>query len=94
MKAISIIKTKEGANYIGKLCRHFRHKIDANYEGNSGKADFPRGVCLMEADEDTLTFKVEAQDAEALQKIQGTLDRHLIKFAYKEQLEINWEDLG
>lgn len=41
MKAIANIKTKEGAVYIGKLCRHFVHKIEAVYEGNTGRAHFP-----------------------------------------------------
>lgn len=94
MKAITKITTKEGVNYIGKLCRHFRHKIEATYEGNSGKADFPWGVCLMEADEHTLTFKVEAQDEEGMQKIQGALDRHLIKFAFREELDIQWSNVS
>lgn len=90
MKAIVHIKTTEGANYIGKLCRHFRHKIEATYEGNNGKALFPGGTCLMEADSDQLTFKVDAKSPEALEKIQGTLDRHLIKFAFREELDIQW----
>ncbi len=94
MKTKTTIATKAGASYIGKLCRHFVHKIEASYTGNAGKAVFPFGVCLMHADDDTLTFEVDAVDAEGADKIKGTLDRHLIKFAYKEQLEINWQDLG
>ncbi len=94
MKTQTTIATKAGASYIGKLCRHFVHKIDASYEGNTGKAIFPFGVCLMRADDESLTFEVDAHDAEGAAKIKGALDRHLIKFAYKEQLEINWEDLG
>ena len=94
MKTTTTIATKAGASYIGKLCRHFVHKIEASYEGNTGKAIFPFGTCLMQADAESLTFEVDAHDAEGAEKIKGALDRHLIKFAYKEQLEINWQDLG
>lgn len=93
MKAITTIKTQEGATYIGKLCRHFIHKIEATYEGNTGKAVFPRGICLMEAGADTLTFEVESDGEESMGKIQGTLDRHLIKFAFREELDIQWKVL-
>ncbi len=91
MKAIANIKTKEGAVYIGKLCRHFVHKIEATYEGNTGKANFPGGVCHMQAVPDALIFEVEAENAEGMGKIQGALDRHLIKFAFREELTIQWQ---
>lgn len=91
IKATVNIKTKEGAMYIGKLCRHFRHKIEANYEGNTGIAHFPAGICHMRAESDALIFDVEAENAEGLEKIQGALDRHLIKFAFREELVIDWK---
>lgn len=91
MKATVNIKTKEGVQYIGKLCRHFRHKIETNYEGNTGTAHFPWGICQMLAEPDALIFDVEAEDAEGMEKIQGALDRHLIKFAFREELVIEWQ---
>lgn len=94
MKTTTTIATKAGASYIGKLCRHFVHKIEATYSGNTGKAVFPFGVCLMHADDESLTFEIEAHHAEGAEKIRGVIDRHLIRFAYKETLEINWKDAG
>lgn len=93
IKAIVKIKTTEGKSYIGKLCRHFKHKIEATYTDNTGHAIFPAGVCNMLADAEFLTFEVEANGAEGMEKIQGALDRHLIKFAFREELVINWETL-
>jgi hypothetical protein len=94
MKAIVRIKTTEGAIYIGKLCRHFKHKIEANYEGNTGVAHFPAGICHMLAEPDTLIFEVDAHSEEGMQRIQGTIDRHLIKFAFREELVIQWETVS
>lgn len=94
MKSTVNINTKEGKNYIGKLCRHFRHKIEATYADNEGKAIFPKGICRMKADSDTLTFDIEAENAEAVAKIQGVIDRHLIKFAFREQLDIQWQPVN
>lgn len=92
MKSISKIKTSAASSYIGKLCRHFVHKIDASYTATTGKALFPAGPCLMHADADYLTFEIEAADEEGLEAIKGTLVRHLVKFAYKEELYIEWQD--
>lgn len=92
MKSTVTIQTKEGAMYIGKLCRHFKHKIEATYEGNQGTAQFPWGPCQMLAEPEALTFNIEAENEEGLDKIKGAIDRHLIKFAFREELVIEWKD--
>ena len=91
-KSTSTIKTQAASSYIGKLCRHFVHKIEVEYTETTGKALFPGGTCLMYAKSGHLTFEIEARDNEGLQKIKGVLVRHLLKFAYKEDLTIMWHD--
>lgn len=93
-KSTSTVLTKEASSYIGKLCRHFRHKIEAEYTATTGLATFPFGTCTMEATPEELTFNINAANSEAVEKIKGVLERHLIKFAYKEELVIEWQDEG
>ena len=92
MKSIGIFATQQGGLYIGKLCRHFAHKIQTEYTANEGIAHFPTGTCRMEAQASELIFKIDAKDAESCTKIQGVIDRHLVKFAYKEPYHLTWED--
>ena len=87
------IPTKAASNYIGKLCRHFRHKIDAEYTATTGMATFPFGTCAMAATPDQLVFDIAAPDRESVEKIKGVIERHLFKFAYKEELTIRWQDI-
>ncbi|WP_177180941.1 DUF2218 domain-containing protein [Parapedobacter koreensis] len=91
-KSTSTIKTQEASNYIGKLCRHFRHKIEAEYTPTTGRAVFPSGTCEMLAMPDQLIFDITASDTENVEKIKGVLVRHLLKFSYKETLHIEWQD--
>lgn len=86
------IHTPMASSYIGKLCRHFRHKIETEYTETTGRAVFPQGICLMTAQPETLAFEIEAADTERLEQIKGVLVRHLLKFSYKETLEIDWKD--
>src|SRR5690606_23154009 len=74
-KSTSTILTKEASSYIGKLCRHFRHKIAAEYTATSGLATFPAGTCTMEAIPDQLIFNITAPDSESVEKIKGVLER-------------------
>ncbi|WP_262249935.1 DUF2218 domain-containing protein [Parapedobacter soli] len=90
--ATTIIATKAASRYIGQLCRHFRHKIETEYTATTGLATFPFGTCNMAATPTHLTFDITANDAESVEKIKGVLERHLVKFAYKEDLTIHWLD--
>lgn len=91
-KSTSIIKTSAGSSYIGKLCRHFAHKIKTEYTPTIGKAEFPAGICHMHANAEHLFVEIDANDSQGLAKIKGVLERHLVKFAYKEDLTITWQD--
>ena len=88
----SVIETPVAGDYIGKLCRHFRHKIEAFYTADRGEAIFPAGRCDMQAQPNQLIFEIEATDHDGLEKIKGVLVRHLLKFAHRENLVIEWQD--
>ncbi len=68
------------------------HKIEAAYTQTTGKAVFPMGICMMHAKPEQLVFEIEAHNKAGLEQIKGVLVRHLVKFAYKENLIIEWED--
>lgn len=91
-QSTTTIATLAASQYIGKLCRHFRHKIETEYTPTTGLATFPFGTCNMTATPSHLIFDITADDAESVEKIKGVLIRHLDKFAYKETLVIEWRD--
>jgi len=91
-KSTTAIATEAASQYIGKLCRHFRHKIETTYTSTTGHAEFPFGTCKMSATPSALIFDITAPDAEGIEKIKGVLVRHLLKFSYKETLAIEWQD--
>ena len=80
------------SSYIGKLCRHFRHKIETEYTPTTGLATFPFGTCEMSATSEQLLFSIVAPTVDEVEKIKGVLERHLLKFSYKEELAILWQD--
>lgn len=91
-KSTTTIQTAAASSYIGKLCRHFRHKIETEYTATTGLATFPSGSCTMSATPAALVFDITAPTTEDVDKIKGVLVRHLIKFSYKEELAITWHD--
>lgn len=84
------VATEKASKYIAQLCKHFAHKIAVEYDAAQGRADFPFGVCRMEASEQALLLRCEAPDAAALERVEGVVAIHLEKFAWREKPEIAW----
>ena len=39
------VETEHASKYIAQLCKHFRHKVPAEYDEISGEVDFQTGRC-------------------------------------------------
>jgi DNA-binding PadR family transcriptional regulator len=91
VRSTARVQTPKAASYLAQLCKHFAHKIPANYEGNQGRVSFPRGECRLEAEGDILAITVKAADAEAVSQLQDVVARHLERFAFREELAIDWK---
>jgi|GEM_PF-86734 len=84
------IRTDHAQKYLQQLCKHFAHKVMVTYSPEEGRVAFPPGRCLMNADDTALTFYCLAHEDRAIPVIQGILDKHLVKFAWREELEYEW----
>lgn len=84
------IKTDHAQKYLQQLCKHFAHKVTVSYSPEEGRVAFPPGRCLMNANEQHLAFYCLAKEDRAIPMIKSILDRHLVKFAWREELEYEW----
>ena len=89
--SITSLPTNEASRLIKRLCKHFSHKVDVEFDESSGHVDFPMGSCNMKASDDTLTFDIQADNPENLQKVQQVISSHADKFARDESLEWEWK---
>jgi hypothetical protein len=48
------------------------------------------GTCRLEAVGDKLTLKVEAENADLLVQVEGVVERHLVRFAFRDPPKILW----
>lgn len=84
------VATAKASRYIAALCKHFAHKITVEYDAAQGRADFPFGVCRMQAEADTLVLRCEAPDEDALARVESVVGIHLERFAWREKPGIAW----
>jgi hypothetical protein len=80
------VATASASRYLVQLCKHWAHKLDVDYTSETARIQFASGLCRMTADADALLVIVEAEDAETVTRLQGVVEEHLRRFAFREDL--------
>ena len=85
------IPTGRASRYLQQLAKHFAHKIPVTFDKDSGQIDFAMGECRMAANADMLTLSLTAPDAAMMVQLQDVVVRHLLRFAFREEMAIVWQ---
>jgi uncharacterized protein len=88
--SVANIATPNARKYLVQLCKHFQHKLPAKWEENAGSIEFPFGQCRLSARDGELEIVLASADATQLTQLQGVVARHLVRFAFREELAIGW----
>ena len=91
LRNTAIVTTPKAEGYAAQLCKHFAHKLPAGFEGSDGEIAFPMGTCRLHAEGETLTLTVEGADAAAVERLQQVVASHLLRFAFREELAVDWQ---
>lgn len=89
--------TPHAAKYLRQLCKHFGHKIDVTLDETTPDAPgatltFGMGPATLKADAQTLTAHVTAPDYDALAQARHIVDKHLERFAFREEFtQMAWD---
>jgi hypothetical protein len=91
MKATAHVPTGRASHYIKVLCRHFEHKVPAEFNDERGDVNFPFGKCQLLAQPEALVLQVDAEDEENFERVKAVVGSHLEKFAYRgETITVDW----
>ena len=87
------IATPSASKYLQQLCKHWSHKFAVNFTPDKGRVPFgDNRAATFEATPETLTMRIEAADAETLERLEGVVVEHLKRFSFREDLgEIAWQ---
>ncbi|WP_439596419.1 DUF2218 domain-containing protein [Falsiroseomonas sp.] len=90
LRAVAEVPTPQAGRYLQQLCKHFQHKLPATFDATTGHIPFPLGDCRLEARDGVLWMEVTAADAEKLAQLQDVVARHLLRFAFREEMQVAW----
>lgn len=90
MIAEAVIETTKASKYLKWLCGHFKIKVPAEYTDTHGTVQFPFGRCEMQAKQESMFIRVEADDAESFERVKDVVGGHLERFAHKDSVQVVW----
>jgi hypothetical protein len=61
------------------------------FDPQDGTIGFDIGDCKLHAEAETLRLDVESPDTEQLDRLKDVVERHLVRFAFREELAITWQ---
>lgn len=96
------VPTAHASKYLQQLCKHWQHNLSVEFTPEAGTIAFPRegrsgswpsdGVARLSAEADALIVTIEASGAEHAEALEGVIQRHLDRFAFREApLPFDWE---
>jgi hypothetical protein len=94
LQSTTTIATPQAAKYLAQLCKHFDHKCPVTVSGDTGQITFTIGRCELRAGAETLTISATATDPAELEPLKDVVIRHLVRFAFREELAVDWKDNG
>ncbi|HWK36393.1 DUF2218 domain-containing protein [Sphingomonas sp.] len=96
------VPTANGSKYLQQLCKHWQHNLAVEFTPDHGTVVFPKdargadwpgdGLVTFTAGADVLDVRIDASSAEHSEALQGAVQRHLDRFAFREApLSFDWK---
>jgi hypothetical protein len=85
------VATAHAHRYMVQLCKHFGHKVTAEFDDQSGRIAFPMGETRLAVAPEALALSAQAESPEDLARLEGVIASHLKRFAFREpDLAVDW----
>ncbi|MGQ3211389.1 MAG: DUF2218 domain-containing protein [Shinella sp.] len=86
------IPTEHASRYLQQLCKHFAHKRPVTFDEQAGEISFSVGDCRLKAVGSALHIDLTAPSADDMEQLKDVVIRHLVRFAFREELAVDWQD--
>jgi hypothetical protein len=94
LHTVARISSERASIYLQQLCKHFAHKAPVEFTPEQGQITFSSGICRLTAKDHVLTLMADAEDEANMKRLQDVVERHLIRFAFREPHVIEWHPAG
>ena len=89
-RATALVATEHASRYLQQLAKHFAHKLAVTFDATTGQITFPLGTVVMAAGPLGLDLALDCGSADELATLEDVVVRHLVRFAFREELAVAW----
>ena len=89
-KLSTTLETASASKYLQQMCKHFAHKVPAEWNEETAKITFEPGICTMTAEDGGLAINLEGNTTEDAQRLIYVIESHLMRFAWREEVDLDW----
>ena len=88
----AVIPTTQASRYLQQLCKHWSHRFPVEFDPARGAIQLAGASLALAAKPDELALLLTSADADALPRLSTVVTEHLQRFAFREQLEVQWAE--
>lgn len=96
------VQTTQASEWLARICRQFQERAAAHPElgievassETRGSVDFGWGRCTLQAGPEALNLRVEADQADDLERLQELVTRHIEHLGSSDQAAMLWSSSG
>lgn len=86
----STVTTTNASRYLQQLCKHWSHKFSVEFDAANGSVALPSATLTLGATESQLVLTLDAPESAELPRLGEVVADHLRRFAFREDLAIDW----
>ncbi|MCB8839171.1 DUF2218 domain-containing protein [Aurantimonas sp. VKM B-3413] len=85
------VATDNASRYLQQLCKHWSHKFETTFDPRNGVVRFDAAQSLaLTATESEIHMTLAVEDQANLARMQEVVAEHLQRFAFRENLTVDW----
>ena len=85
-----VTKTESARRYMTQLAKHWSHKYEVTFDETDATIALPAGPFTMHVEPEQLVLTLDIEDPELMTRMQGVVERHVQRFAFREELAFSW----
>ena len=89
--ATARVATPDPSKLIKRLCTHWAHKFETDFDERQGRIALPFGLCLLRAEDGVLAVRLEADDPAQMPRFQEVVAEHADRMARGADHQWHWQ---
>ena len=85
------IQTSDPSRLIRRLCKHWSHKFEVDFDDRHGHIALGETQCSLAAGEHSLTATLQTMDEEQLTRMEAVVADHLQRMSADETFKFVWQ---